>query len=233
MTVTCNETILKNVELLSGLNCHVANIFLPPLLGMWHRNVTFGICYSSCPLGIIQPCLKKLLVINDRSKFIIYSNCRVKIEGIHSKLSLWLDTNDFHLIDTVSWVGTLTPEQKVHHIKAFFNSAVDSDFHPRILSATSGAANAGIDSVQVYGAPGCFHVFFEQQFSSPFWSGPLLADPCGNRCSFCEGTYDQMFPHISSCHGIVCIFFGLLVVRPSVILDIHHIATVIDSIKAV
>jgi hypothetical protein len=85
------------------------------------------------------------------SKFIIYSNRRVKIKGIHSKLSLWLDCNDYHLDDTVLLVRTLTLEQKAHHIKAFIKSAVDSDFHPRILSATSGAANAGIDSTQVFG----------------------------------------------------------------------------------
>jgi superfamily II DNA helicase RecQ len=275
MTATCNESILKNVELLSGLKFHVANIFWPPPPGMRHRNVTFDITYSSRPLGIIQPCLKKLLTTNDDSKFIIYSNRRVKIEGIHSKLSLWLDCNDFHLVDTLLLVGTLTPEQKAHHIKAFVKSAVDSDFHPRILSATSGAANAGIDSAQVFSVfrvdfppnmvdmkqecgragrqpeglivedfycvmislegflhlflriqnpdetvhdstyrkqqledllstlkflvlpPGCFQDDFERQFSSPFWSGPLRDDPCGNRCSFCDGSYDQMFPRIS------------------------------------
>jgi hypothetical protein len=81
----------------------------------------------------------------------------VKIEGIHLKLSLWLDSNDFQLVDTVLLGGTLTPEQKAHHTKAFVNSVVDSDFHPRILSATSGAVNAGIDSAQVFGV---FHVNF-------------------------------------------------------------------------
>ncbi len=62
-----------------------------------------------------------------------------------------VDSNDFHLVDTVLLVGTLTPKQKAHHIKAFVNSVVNSDFHPRILSATSGAVNAGIDSAQVFG----------------------------------------------------------------------------------
>jgi hypothetical protein len=37
--------------------------------------------------------LKKLLSADETSKYIIYLNCSVKIEGIHSKLSLWLDTN--------------------------------------------------------------------------------------------------------------------------------------------
>jgi superfamily II DNA helicase RecQ len=151
MTATCNETIVKNVELLSGLKFHVANIFWPPPKGMRHRNVMLDIRYSSRPLGIIQPCLKKLLTTSSTSKYIVYSNRRVKIECIHSKLSLWLDSNDLQSVDTVSLAGTLTPEQKAHHIKAFVNSVVDSDFHPRILSATSGAANAGIDSAQVFG----------------------------------------------------------------------------------
>jgi hypothetical protein len=79
--------------------------------------VTFYIRYSSHPLSIIQPCLKKQLTTSGTSKYIIYSNCRVKIEGIHSKLSLWLDSNDLQLVDMVSLVGTLTPKQKAHHIR--------------------------------------------------------------------------------------------------------------------
>jgi hypothetical protein len=74
----------------------------------------------------------------------------VKIKGIHLKLSLWLNCNNFHSFDTVLLVGRLTPEQKAHHIKAFVKSAVNSAFYPRILSVTSGAANAGIDSAQVF-----------------------------------------------------------------------------------
>jgi hypothetical protein len=73
----------------------------------------------------------------------------LKIEAIHSKLLLWLDCNDFQFVDIISLVGTLTPEQKAHHIKAFVNIGVDSAFHPRVLSATSGAA--GIDSALVFG----------------------------------------------------------------------------------
>ena len=47
MTATCNEMIVQNVELLSGLKFHPANIFWPPPPGMRHRNVVFDICYSS------------------------------------------------------------------------------------------------------------------------------------------------------------------------------------------
>jgi hypothetical protein len=42
MTATCNKTILMNVELLSGLKFHVANIFWPPPPGMRHCNVTLA-----------------------------------------------------------------------------------------------------------------------------------------------------------------------------------------------
>jgi hypothetical protein len=73
----------------------------------------------------------------------------VKIEGIHSKLSLWLHTNDSHLVDAVSLVvGMLTPEQKACHSKDFVNSHACWDF---LSPATSGAANAGIESAQVFG----------------------------------------------------------------------------------
>jgi hypothetical protein len=78
---------------------------------------------------------------------------------------------------------------------------------------------------------GCFHVFFERQFASPFWSGPHLPDPCGDRCSFCDGTYDLTFPRISR-QGVVIVFFGLFIVGPSVILDVRRLLTVINSIKS-
>jgi hypothetical protein len=80
-------------------------------------------------------------------------------------------------------------------------------------------------------SPGCFHDYFEQEFSSPYWSGPLLADPCGDHCSFCDGTYAYMFPDIS-CRGVVSVFFGLFILGPCVILDICRIETVIKAIKA-
>jgi hypothetical protein len=71
---------------------------------------------------------------------------------------------------------------------------------------------------------------FHFAFSSPYWSGPLLADPCGDPCSFCDGTYAYMFPCIS-CRGVVSVFFGLFIVGPCVILDIRRIETVIKAIK--
>jgi hypothetical protein len=309
MTATCNKSILKNIEILSGMKFHPANIFWPMPSGMRHRNVKYDICYSSRPLAIIQPRLKILLSTTEDSKFIIYSNRRVKIEVIHSKLSLWLDTNNLHSVDTISLVGTLTAEQKAHHIKVFVNSGVGSDFHPRILSATSGAANAGIDSAKVFGVfrvdfppnmvdmkqeggragrrppgatvedfycvmlslegflhlylrilnpneevhdgsyrkqqlddllstlcflvlpTGCFHVYFEEEFSSPFLTVPVAPEPCHDRCSYCDGTYDATFPRIAR-QGVVTVFFGLLIVGPNVILDLRRIQTVIDSIKA-
>jgi hypothetical protein len=107
MTATCNKTILQNMELFSGLKFIVANIFWPPLPGMRHQNVAFNLCYSSCPLALIQPRLKKfLLLTNETSNCIIFSNRHVKIEGIHLKLSLWLDSHNFHLVDTVSLLVT-------------------------------------------------------------------------------------------------------------------------------
>jgi hypothetical protein len=195
-------------------------------------------------------------------------------------------------------VGTLTPKQKAHHTKAFVNGVLDSDFKPRVLSATSGAANADIDSALVYGVfqvdfppnlvdikqegervgrrpegllvddfycfmlslegflylflrilitnesvqdstyrkqqlenllstlwflvlpTGCFHDSFEWKFSSPHWSGPICSDPCVDRCSFCIGTYETMFTHLSQ-RSVVLVFFGLFIVGPHLILNIR------------
>ena len=79
--------------------------------------------------------------------------------------------------------------------------------------------------------PGCFHVFFEHAFASPFWYGSFHPNPCGDHCSFCNGSYAGTFPCITH-HGVVTVFFGLFVVGTSVIFDVRRIQTVIDSIKA-
>jgi hypothetical protein len=71
MTATCNKMIVQNVELLSGLKFHVANIFWPPPPGMRHRNVIFDTIYNSRPLAVIQPRQKNMLATNDTSKYII------------------------------------------------------------------------------------------------------------------------------------------------------------------
>jgi hypothetical protein len=137
MTVTCNKTTLVNVELLSNLKFHVANIFWPPPPRMQHRSVTFDTCHSIRPLAVIQPCLKQLTSANDAGDFVVHSNRCMKIEGICSKLSLLLDTNDLHLVDAASLVGTLTPEQKADHIEAFViriqTSIQESCLRPPVL----------------------------------------------------------------------------------------------------
>jgi hypothetical protein len=62
-----------------------------------------------------------------------------------------LDEDDsLYEVDIVCLVGTLTKEQKAHHIRTFVQGSSDS-FNPQLLVATSGAANAGLDDPNVCG----------------------------------------------------------------------------------
>ena len=68
--------------------------------------------------------------------------------------------------DVVLFAGAQMKEQKFHHINLFVttnlpnlplletSNDVTQPFNPQILTATSGAANAGLDSQDVYGVGG-------------------------------------------------------------------------------
>jgi hypothetical protein len=78
------------------------------------------------------------------------------------KLCEWVDLNGFKS-DVLQIVGTLHREQKFYHIRVFTKSNTanvevlklcpedERPFNPQILTATSGAANAGLDDPEVYG----------------------------------------------------------------------------------
>ena len=72
----------------------------------------------------------------------------MKIDTLETNLGKALDSNNnLHKVDIVPLVGTLTLQQKAHHIKVFVNGY--NSFNPRILAATSGASNAIIDCASI------------------------------------------------------------------------------------
>jgi hypothetical protein len=138
MTATCNEMIVQNVKLLSGLKFHQANIFCPPP-PTWDAPSE---CNLRCPVQQSpsggDTTLPQDNFCHQHYKQVhhILQSRRLKVEAICLKLLLWLDCNNYQFVDMVSLVGTLTPEQKAHCIKAFVSGVVDSDFHPRVLCMT-------------------------------------------------------------------------------------------------
>ena len=176
MTATCTKFIVKRVELMIGFTIDKSvNVFWPGPLGMDHRQVFLDVQYTTQALLAFKskagPCLTDDLV----EKYIVYSNTRATIKQITPKLCDWVDGEGFK-VDILTIVGSLLQEQKFYHIQVFMKSNVPNvellencreesrPFNPRILTATSGAANAGINDAEVFGVcllqypPSCLDV---------------------------------------------------------------------------
>ena len=90
-----------------------------------------------------------------KKKIIIYSNMREKIINMTKQLELFLNIDDkLYLADAISIHGQLSHEEKVVYLKMFMGDALpfESADSIRILLATSGVVNAGIDCSEVYTA---------------------------------------------------------------------------------
>ena len=86
------------------------------------------------------------------NKVIVYSNRRIRIFNFADKLEKLLDADpDVKTVNALTLTGTLTKEEKAAFISMFINgsSNTNSTLDMRILCATSGVGNAGIDSPDI------------------------------------------------------------------------------------
>jgi superfamily II DNA helicase RecQ len=163
MTGTCTKTIVETIEKITGLLFDKQkNIYWPSALEMSHRHVFLDVAYTTKALSLFKKKVGPLLKETSLHKYIIYTNTRLTVERITPKICDWIDFHGFKA-DVLQIIGTLRREQKFYHIRVFTKSNSDNvellktcsednrPFNPQILTATSGAANAGIDDPDVYG----------------------------------------------------------------------------------
>ena len=152
MTGTCTKTILKQVEELAGF--HILNRHWPTKEEMRHRSVSIRLNYTPMILNVIKSRLGILLKqgsADKPKKAIIYSNMRDKIIDIGKKLGGFLNSDDhFYNIDYMVIHGQLSQEEKAGYLKRFMETSPTRDM--RVLLATSGVTNAGIDSNEIHTA---------------------------------------------------------------------------------
>ena len=89
-----------------------------------------------------------------KKKVLVYASSRSRIDNVEEWLEKRLDkdgddNNKLHEIDVLKVTGPLTVVEKAHNLSSFMSDGT-TEFNPRILVATSGATNAGIDSNQIY-----------------------------------------------------------------------------------
>ena len=163
MTATCNQSMVAQIEKLSGLRFdRSSNIFWPSADAMHHQKLCLRVAYSTHPLSSFKTLVGPALETSRLRKYIWYANNRNTIERHTEMLGSWINQQGFKS-DIVSVTGAQMKEQKFHHINLFAatnlpnlplfetSNDVTQPFNPQILTATSGAANAGLDSPDVYG----------------------------------------------------------------------------------
>ncbi len=129
---------------------------------MKHRNVCVRVSYTSYPLTSFKKLVGPALQGSRLQKFISYANNCVTIEQHTETLGTWIDSQGFQS-EIVYVTGAQMKEQKFHHTNIFAATNLPNlallatsdeaarPFNPQMLTATSGAANAGLDSPDVYG----------------------------------------------------------------------------------
>ena len=151
-TATCSEFIQSSVEKMFGFEFNRSH--WPSSSEMMHRSVGIHIAYTTRSFQFVTKTIKDHLTNHPSlpNKVIAYSNRRVRIFNFADKLEQLLDRDDdFKKVDVLTLVGTLTKEEKAAYIRMFINGSSNpqSTLDIRVLCATSGVGNAGIDSPDI------------------------------------------------------------------------------------
>jgi hypothetical protein len=156
MTATATKDMICHIKQLSGLDILQDNITWPSSKGLQRRDVMVEVCWKERVIRDFKDLAGDILDTTEFTKIIVYTNSKAQSNELASKIRAHL--NDTGLPGDVIHVdGDLFKEQKFHNIKIFLHhGTIDNPTNPlnpldpRILVATSGAANAGIDSADVY-----------------------------------------------------------------------------------
>ena len=150
LTATCTRRIKESFESLIGVP--ISHIHWPPPHEMADRKVSLFIHYSSRPFSNMSKSIARILKINDDlpDKFIVYSNVRTRIKDVQTGMCEFFDKDDdLFLHDIMCIHGQLSKEEKASYIQLFLNPEHEEDQNIKVLCATSGVGNVGIDSPDI------------------------------------------------------------------------------------
>ena len=150
LTATCTRRIKDSFESLIGLD--ITHIHWPTAAEMVDRKVSLFIAYSSRPFSNMSNSIARLLKIDDNQpkKIIVYSNVRSRIKDVDIGIGEFFNKDDtLYLDDTMCIHGQLTKEEKASYTQMFLNPEHEDDKRIRVLCATSGVGNVGIDSPDI------------------------------------------------------------------------------------
>jgi len=153
LTATCTKSILESLKNIFGTSFN--SIHWPSPNEMIHRSVRFELEYTNKAFHFVSKSIKAYLTPHQTlpNKVIIYSNRRSKIMEFSENLESFFDLDDYLCnVDILTLVGTLTILEKSQYIRYFVSPSTDntnSDINFKVLCATSGVGNAGIDAPDI------------------------------------------------------------------------------------
>jgi hypothetical protein len=155
MTATATEDMIGRIKQLSGLDILPENVTWPTSEGVQRRDVVVEVRWKEQVIRDFKHLAGSLLESTDFTKIVVCTNCKPQSNELASKIRGHL--NDTGLPGDVIHVdGDLFKEQKFHNIKMFLHHGTIANpkepanpSDPRISVATFGAANAGMDSLDV------------------------------------------------------------------------------------
>ena len=147
LTATCNSCISSSFERMIGVS--ITHKEWPNALQIQNRRVSIFSAYSQRPIGRVEKGVSRVLQTEEliQDKCIVFSNVRKRVCEMQDRLGERFDQDDdLSKFDVLSIHGQLTKEQKASYIQTFLDPEHDDDKNIRVLCATSGVGNVGIDS---------------------------------------------------------------------------------------
>jgi superfamily II DNA helicase RecQ len=157
MTATATKTMLEHLKHLTGFEISESNLIWPGTLGMARRNIHVTILLREQSIGVFKSLAIDILKNKSEKKLIVYTNTVKKSDQMADSIRDWMDESGEIPGDVVHVKGDLFKEQKFYYINLFLSPSgpiqssndTGESFDPRVLVATAGSANAGIDSDSV------------------------------------------------------------------------------------
>ena len=150
LTASCNPRIRRSFETMIGVD--ITHSEWPSALEISNRRVSLYCDYSQKPLRRVMNDISGVLKVGDRQsdKVIVYSNVRNRVIDVQEKLGDLFDRDDnLHKFEVLAIHGQLTKEEKSSYIQMFLDPQHPDDANIKVMCATSGVGNVGIDSPNI------------------------------------------------------------------------------------
>ena len=140
MTAICTSDLIEDIESLVGFKLNHKH--WPSPADMIHRSIALDARYTTQHLNLLKSTISKAMMPSvtrphiDR-KCIIYTPTRSRAQEISYDLGNHLDGIALHSLDIITFVGTMTIEEKVFYMNAFLKYETVSGFNPHVRNFRS------------------------------------------------------------------------------------------------